>query len=220
MRRALLLSGGWPGHRPAETAAWAEDQLRSLGFEVERTADPYRLDGELGTYDLLVLGWSNVLTTEGLTKEQEHHLLSAVAAGTGVAGWHGMVASFRASLAYHLVIGGAFLEHPGGTDQVYRVTITDSEHEVTAGVRDFSVRTEQYYLQVDPNNRVLAETVFSGEHLPWLAGCRMPVAWVRTWGQGRVFYCAIGHRPADLAEPEVARMIRQGFGWAARDHVE
>jgi hypothetical protein len=195
-----------------------------LGFEVEVTGDPYRLDGELGGYDLLVLGWSNVLTTEGLTREQESSLLSAVAGGTGVAGWHGMAASFRASLAYHLVIGGAFLEHPGGADQRYAVTITDREHEVTAGVRDFAVETEQYYLHVDPKNRVLAETVFSGEHLPWLAGRRMPVAWVRTWGRGRVFYCAVGHRPDDLALPEVARLIRQGFAWAARtparDHVE
>lgn len=215
--RVLLLSGGWPGHRPAQTASWAGEQLRSLGFDVEQTADPYRLDDDLGGYDLLVLGWSNVLTGEGLTGEQEDCLLRAVAAGTGVAGWHGMAASFRACRRYQLVVGGVFLDHPGGVGQRYDVTITDPGHAVTDGVRDFSVVTEQYYLHVDPNNHVLAETTFTGEHLPWLAGCRMPVAWVRNWGQGRVFYCAIGHGPQDLANPDVTTLIRQGFTWAARD---
>jgi uncharacterized protein len=215
--RVLLLSGGWPGHRPAETASWATGQLRELGFDVEQTADPFRLDDDLGGYDLLVLGWSHLLTTEGLTRAQEDALLRAVVNGTGVAGWHGMTASFFASRVYHLVVGGRFLDHPGGAGQRYDVTITDPGHEVTAGVRDFSVVTEQYYMHVDPTNHVLAETTFSGEPLPWLAGRRMPVAWVRNWGKGRVFYCAIGHRPEDLADPNVTTMIRQGFAWAARD---
>jgi uncharacterized protein len=210
-----VLSGGWPGHRPGETAGWARELLVGLGFGVEVTGDPYRLDAGLGGYDLVVLGWSNVVAEE-LTREQEEYLLSAVEAGTGVAGWHGMTASFQGSRAYQLLVGGAFLEHPGGVGQAYDVTIVDAGHEITEGVRDFSVVSEQYYMHVDPNNRVLAETTFSGEHRAPLAGCRMPVVWVREWGRGRVFYCAIGHRPEDLARPEVTRLIRQGFGWAAR----
>lgn len=218
MTRVLYLYGGWPGHRPAEVAEWATEQLHRLGFDVEHTQDPFRLDDDLGRYDLLVLGWTQALTTEDLTPAQEECLLRAVAAGTGVAGWHGMAASFRASLPYHLVIGGAFVEHPGGEGypQPYDVTIVDREHEVTAGVRDFSAATEQYYMHTDPNNHVLAETVFSGEHLPWLEGRRMPVAWVRTWGGGRVFYSAIGHSPDDLRDPDVTRLVRQGMAWAAR----
>jgi type 1 glutamine amidotransferase len=31
---------------------------------------------------------------------------------------------------------------------------------VTQGVEDFEVRSEQYYMQVDPNIHVLAETTF------------------------------------------------------------
>jgi type 1 glutamine amidotransferase len=218
MTRVLYLCGGWPGHRPYEVATWATEQLHQLGFEVEQTTDPYRLDDDLAGYDLLVLGWTQALTTENLTPGQEAALLRAVATGTGVAGWHGMAASFRASLPYHLVIGGAFIEHPGGEGypQPYDVTIVDRQHEVTAGVGDFAVASEQYYMHVDPNNHVLAETVFTGEHVPWLAGRRMPIAWVNTWGDGRVFYCSVGHRPQDLADPDVTRLVRQGLGWAAR----
>ena len=71
-------------------------------------------------------------------------------------------------------------------------------------------------MHVDPNNHVLAETVFSGEHIGWLDGARMPVAWVRRRGAGRVFYNAIGHTPEDLRAPDVTRLVRQGMQWAAR----
>lgn len=219
MKRVLYLYGGWPGHRPAEVARWAAGLLDELGFDVEFTEDPHRFDENLGHYDLVVVGWTQALTTEDLTPAQETCLLRAVAEGTGVAGWHGMAASFRASLPYHLVIGGAFIEHPGGEGfpQPYDVALVDRHHPVTSGVRDFSVASEQYYMHTDPNNHVLAETAFSGDHLPWLDGYRMPVAWVRTWGAGRVFYCSIGHTPEDLRDPDVTRLIRQGMAWAARD---
>jgi type 1 glutamine amidotransferase len=45
----------------------------------------------------------------------------------------------------------------------------------------------------------------------------MPVAYVKTFGQGRVFYETIGHTPADLADPDVTRLVAQGMSWAARD---
>jgi uncharacterized protein len=218
MTRVLYLYGGWPGHRPYEVAEWAREQLDLLGFDVEETQDPFRFEEDLTGYDLIVIGWTQALTTEDLTDAQEKSLLNAVQRGTGVAGWHGMAASFRSSLPYHLLIGGAFVEHPGGegVEVPYDVTIVDATHEVTADIENFKAATEQYYMHVDPNNHILAETVFTGDHLPWLDGARMPAAWVKQWGQGRVFYCAIGHFPSDLRDPQVTRLMRQGMAWAAR----
>jgi type 1 glutamine amidotransferase len=63
---------------------------------------------------------------------------------------------------------------------------------------------------------VLAETTFTGDQLPWLEGKKMPQAWTRTWGAGRVFYSAIGHDLDDLENPAVTRLVSQGFAWAAR----
>ena len=218
VKHALFLYGGWPGHQPYKVAAWARGLLASLDFQVEEVQDPFRLEDDLTRYDLVVLGWTQALTTEDLSEAQERSLQTAVSQGVGVAGWHGMAASFRASLQYSLLIGGSFLEHPGGegTPVPYPVLITDHSHPVTDGVTDFTAASEQYYMHVDPNNHVLAETVFTGEHISWLDGMRMPVAWARTWGAGRVFYNAIGHTPEDLQAPEVTKLIRQGLQWAAR----
>ena len=219
MTKVLFLYGGWPGHRPYEVAEWATSLLHDdLGFTVDATTDPFRLEEDLTKFDLVVFGWTQALTTEDLTDKQERSLLHAVSNGTGVGGWHGMAASFRSSLPYHFVTGSAFIEHPGGeaVEVPYPVTVIDRNHEVTAGVQNFTAATEQYYLHIDPSVHVLAETVFSGEHLPWLDGIRMPVAYVKTFGQGRVFYETIGHQPSDLEAPDVTRLVRQGLNWAAR----
>ena len=218
MTNVLYLYGGWPGHYPYDIAAWSRDLFDELDFDVEESQDIFTLDRDLSGYDLIVLGWNNALTTEDLSDSQEKNLLDAVAAGTGVAAWHGAAAAFRASLKYHFLLGGDFIEHPGGEayPQPYRVTITDRDHEVTADVEDFDVASEQYYMHADPNNHVLAETVFTGEHLPWLEGLRSPVSWVRDWGTGRVFYHSIGHTPADLANPNIRRLTKQGLRYAAR----
>jgi type 1 glutamine amidotransferase len=129
-----------------------------------------------------------------------------------------MTAAFRSSLPYHLLTGAAFIEHPGGEGVPvrYDVNIVDRDHPVTAGVEDFEVASEQYYMHVDPSVHVLATTTFSGEHLPWIDGVVMPTVYVRTWGEGRVFYSAPGHGPDDLKNPPVERLVRQGLDWAAR----
>jgi type 1 glutamine amidotransferase len=220
MTRTLSLFGGWPGHSPSQIGAWTRGILDELGHQVDETSDMFALDADLTGYDLIILGWNNALTTEDLTEAQEAALLGAVEGGTGVAAWHGAAAAFRSSLAYHFLLGGDFIEHPAGEGypQPYDVTIVDHDHPITAGVGDFSVASEQYYMHVDPNNHVLAETTFTGEHLPWLAGHRMPQAWVRRWGGGRVFYHAIGHTVADLDDPDVRRLTARGIAWAARSN--
>jgi type 1 glutamine amidotransferase len=200
-------------------AAWTRELIDDLGYAVEETQDIFSLDRDLSNYDLIILGWNNALTTEDLSDSQEDNLLAAVEAGTGVAAWHGAAAAFRASLRYHLMLGGDFVAHPAGEGypQPYTVNITDASHPVTEGVNDFPVASEQYYMHTDHNNTVLAETTFSGEHFEWLDGLRSPVAWVRTWGKGRVFYHSIGHTPQDLEGDDVRRLTKQGIAWATRN---
>jgi type 1 glutamine amidotransferase len=218
MARVLYLFGGWPGHNPYGTAEWARGLFEELQFEVDETNDIYSLDQDLTRYDLLVLNWNNGLLAEALTPSTEQHLLSAVEAGTGVAAWHGAGAAFRLSVKYHWLLGADVLDHPAGEGvrHPYRMTITDRDHEVTQGLDDFDVASEQYYMNVDPNVHVLAEARFDGLHMPWIEGRRMPQIWTNQWGSGRVFYNAIGHYIEDLQSPAVTQITKQGFAWAAR----
>ncbi len=105
LKSALLIWGGWPGHSPKECADMFAPWLESQGFSVEvsDTLDAYRDADRLKELSLIVPIW-----TQGeITKEQETNLLSAVASGVGISGWHGCMGdSFRMSTDYQFMVGG------------------------------------------------------------------------------------------------------------------
>jgi uncharacterized protein len=213
-KRALMVVGGWEGHQPRETAAIFAAVLEADGYAVRRSdsLDAF-LDGEgLAATDLVV----PIYTMSAITPEQEAGILRAVEAGTGLAGWHGgMCDAFRNNPNWQFMTGGQWVAHPGNVID-YEVRITRPDHPITAGLADFRMHSEQYYMHVDPANEVLATTIFSGEHAPWIAGVEMPVVWTKPYGAGKVFYCSLGHVAADFDVPEARELVRRGMRWATR----
>ena len=214
MKSALFVCGGWEGHEPEKTAGIFASLLKNNGYgvEVSGTLDSYLDEEKMGSYDLVVQVWS----MGEISAEQEKGLLEAVKGGVGLAGWHGGLAdSFRDNPNYQFMVGGQFVAHPGGIVD-YEVNIADREDPITAGLEDFKMRSEQYYLHVDPHVAVLATTTFSGDHAPWIEGAVVPVAWKKRWGEGRVFYCSLGHVAADFDVPEARELVGRGMLWASR----
>jgi len=119
--------------------------------------------------------------------------------------------------SYSLIsqVGGQWVAHPGNIIP-YHVTITNHDHPITSGLSDFDMRSEQYYLHVDPNNNVLATTTFSAEYCDWIEGTVMPVVWTRMWGKGRVSYTSLGHVAKDFDVPEAREIVRRGLLWASK----
>lgn len=214
MKKALMVWGGWEGHEPKQCVDIFAPILQQEGFEVRisDTLEVYTERDYLRSLSLVVPVW----TMGTITEEQERGLLAAVESGVGIAGWHGgMGDSFRNNCDYQFMVGGQWVVHPGGVID-YRVNIVKPEDPIVAGLSDFDMHSEQYYMHVDPSNEVLATTTFTGEHCPWIEGVVMPVAWKRRYGAGRVFYCSLGHVAADFQVPEAKEMVKRGMLWAAR----
>lgn len=214
MQKALVVYGGWDGHEPKETTAIFADYLRQQGFDVrvEDKLDVYTEEEYMKSLSLVVPCW----TAGQLEGEQQKGLMEAVASGVGMAGWHGgMCDAFRASCDYQFMTGGQWVAHPGGIID-YTVNITKPEDPIVEGLSDFQMHSEQYYLHVDPSNEVLATTTFDGSVHPWVDGCVMPQVWKRVWGQGRIFYSALGHVAKDFDVPEAKTIMERGLLWAAR----
>jgi type 1 glutamine amidotransferase len=211
---ALFVCGGWEGHEPGKSAEIFARILRGKGYEVEisYTLDSYLDEDRMSALDLIVQVWS----MGEITGEQERGLLEAVKGGVGLAGWHGGLAdSFRNNPNFQFMVGGQFVAHPGNVIE-FEVNIVDRANPITAGLEDFEMRSEQYYMHVDPHNHILATTTFSGEHAPWIEGATLPVAWTKRWGEGRVFYCSLGHDAADFEVPEARELVQRGMLWASR----
>lgn len=213
MKSALMTWGGWNGHEPKQCVDIFAPILRQEGYAVEvtDTLDCYLDEEKLRSLDLIVQVW----TMSSITGDQERGLLEAVKGGVGFAGWHGGSAdSFRNNTDYQFMVGGQWVAHPGGVID-YRVNITKPDDPIVAGLQDFPMHSEQYYMHVDPSNEVLATTTFGGEYAPWIEGTVMPVAWKRMWGQGRVFYSSLGHVATDFDVPEAREIMRRGMLWAS-----
>jgi len=213
-KKALIVFGGWDGHQPRETAELIAGDLKKEGFEVELsdTLDAFK-DGErLKTLNLIVPHW----TMGEISNDQSKALREAIESGVGLGGIHGgMGDAFRGNTEYQFMVGGQFVAHPdNGKD--YTVQIVKKSDPIVAGLNDFAVHSEQYYMHVDPSNEVLATTTFESASAPWVNGTVMPVVWKRKYGQGRVFYQSIGHSTKELQITEVREITRRGLLWAAR----
>ena len=207
LKKALIVWGGWEGHSPKAVADILAGLLRRNDFEVtlSDTLDAYK-NLNLSDFNLIVPNW----TMGTITDEQLQPLLAAVKGGVGIAGLHGgMCDSFRATPDYQFMTGGQWVAHPGNDGVDYTVYIDGEASPITEGLTDFPVKSEQYYMHVDPVNTVLATTRF-GEVV-------MPVVWTKMWGAGRVFYSSLGHTPAIVQMPQTLTLMERGMLWAARD---
>lgn len=216
MKKALVVAGGWEGHEPEKCAALFADLLREKEYEVEisDTLDVYLEAEKLAALDLIVHIW----TMGHISDEQFKGLNEAVRSGVGLAGFHGgMCDSFRGNIDYQWMTGGQFLSHPGNI-KAYSVQIVDGENEITRGLGDFQMNSEQYYMMTDPGNRVLATSTFTSglEDAPWVEGTVMPVVWTKMWGAGRVFYNNLGHVAADFEVHEAREITLRGLLWASK----
>lgn len=214
-RSALVVWGGWEGHEPKQCVEIFIPWLEANGFKVEvsHTLDAYLDPAKLKTLDLIV----HIVTMSDIKPEQEKNLEEAVKGGVGLAGWHGGLGdAHRSAVEYQFMVGGQWVAHPGGVID-YEVDIVKPGDPIVKGLKPkFKMRSEQYYMHVDPIVEVLATTTFSGAHAPWIEGVVMPVTWKKMYGKGRVFYTSVGHVAADFDVPEAREMVKRGLLWAAR----
>ena len=212
-KKILFVYGGWKGHEPNESVDVFVPWMKSEGAEVtvSDSLDSYLDKKLMGSLDLIVQIW----TMGTITGDQEKALLTAVKRGVGLAGWHGGTGdAFRNNTEFQFMVGGQWVAHPGGVID-YTVQIRNKKDPVTKDLSDFAMHSEQYYMHVDPNVKVLATTKFSNEHAPWTGGSVIPVVWKKYYGEGRVFYSSLGHVMKDFKVPEAMEIMKRGIRWAA-----
>ncbi len=215
-KKALIVHGGWDGHEPSKVAEIFSGVLQDSGFatEISGTLDSFPDYEKLRGLHLIIPVW----TMGKITNEQVEGVSRAVASGTGLAGNHGgMCDAFRESVLWQFITGGNWVSHPGGDGIEYVVNIRNGSSPIAEGISDFRVKSEHYYLHVDPAVEVLATTRFPV--VPWYHSTNgqvdMPVVWTKRWGHGRVFYNSLGHHADVFDIPEALEIMKRGMLWAA-----
>jgi len=215
-RKAIIIAGGWEGHEPIKVAELFKEMLEKHNFRVEisQTLESYSDADNLKKYDLIVPCWTMAQLPDGYEK----NISEALSNGTGMAGCHGgMCDSFRSNTEWQFMTGAQWVSHPGGIFE-YKVNIKKSSSSpVIQGAEDFVIKSEQYYLHIDPAVEVLATTKFEVTSEPHSANgaVDMPVIFTKKWGKGRIFYFSIGHTAKDFENESAKKLMENGMLWAA-----
>ena len=226
-KNIIYVYGGMNGHSPKESVNLFVPILEKEGASVKvfDNFSVYEDEKLMNEADLIIQIFTDAFTSDPrMNNDQFKGLRNALINGTGFAGWHGGLGDSSPNPLYHFIVGGDFVSHPGELKEMktaeYEVKIYDSEDYITNGISDFKISgSEQYYMMIDPNVKVLAVSEFKLNNWPTkeneIKGSFMPVIWKKNYGKGRVFYSSIGHYLKEFQIPEVLTMQMRGFRWAS-----
>ncbi|NLS97780.1 MAG: ThuA domain-containing protein [Planctomycetaceae bacterium] len=216
-------------------------------FETTVTVDIEQLMPEnLAKYDVLVLNNNcsvgprrNLFLDElernpkyaDMTAEQrqaksdtlEQSMLDFVAGGKGLVVVHGAPTLLNNSPKYTEMVGGAFDYHP--PNQEVTVQTVDEDHPLVAafkGKGPFIHRDEPYCFNGAYEKmafRPLLSMDVEGLNDPKgrVGELKRYVAWIKPFGEGRVFYCSPSHFPESYESSTMLQFILDGVQYAAGD---
>lgn len=220
--KILLLTGGARNHHGyRDQAFYLASALEDTGrYEVTLAEDAAILETPaLDKYDLLIVNADRRDDEFKFTQGQQEAIFRYVKAGHGYVSIHGADNAAKDWLpAWREMLGGVF-SHVGLPDSktkkgTFRIKIAKTDDPIAQGLNDFEIKDElYYYIQMQPGVDPIATTDHDGK--TW------PVAWTRTYGQGRVFHTPLGHRDFGpgkddpIRHPSLLKMVLQGVDWVA-----
>jgi type 1 glutamine amidotransferase len=157
---------------------------------------------------------------KGFNPEQQKAFVALLEKGIGVVALHHTLAAHQDWSEYQKIIGGKYFtgprkvdgkEVPGSTfqhDVDMKIGIADADHPITRGMKPFEIHDEAYAgYATDPAAAVLLTT----DH----PKSNREVAWVKTYGNSRVFYLQLGHDHLAYENASFSKLVARGIRWSA-----
>ncbi len=226
--RVLVVSGAnnhdWQFTTPA-IEAFLEETGR---FEVDTTEKPAETlaDAEgLAKYEVLFLNYNG----DRWGEPAETNFLAAVRAGAGVVVLHAANNAFPGWVEYERLVGDLWRDGTGhGRFHAFDVDLVVRTHPITAGLDGLPAHPDELYHSLvhtpGVERTVLAEAPSSVESGG--TGRREPVAFVLSYGEGRIFHTPLGHvwpgvpeTRASIEDPALQRLLVRATEWVATGQV-
>lgn len=182
--------------------------------------------GGLDEFDAVMF---NNTTRLSFDSKQQKTLINFAVSGKGVCGIHAATDNFYLKEnpgwpEAGEMMGGWFAGHPWGGGGTWAVQIEEPDHPLNAAFQGqgFWIKDEIYQMK-DPYTR---------ENLRILVGLDMTkkenqrggrpdndnaISWIREFGDGRVFYCSLGHNNFIFWTPHVLQHYLDGIQYALGD---
>jgi uncharacterized protein (TIGR03437 family) len=221
-RRILYLTATY-GFRHGDAIDASVDVFQQLAAEsgvltIDHTEDVSLINAaNLRNYDAVYFFTSGELP---LSDQQKADLLDYVRSGHGFGGSHSATDSNYSWPEYGDLIGGIFDGHPWAQEAA--VDVEDPQSPLVAHAAPGFRFTEEFYqFRGFSRDRVRVLLTLDTRSVDMSApGINrtdgdFPLAWVRPYGNGRVFYSAFGHFPDSFRLQPIRTMLRQALLWLA-----
>jgi putative membrane-bound dehydrogenase-like protein len=198
----ILFLGDQGHHRPVDRFKQLEPALAAAHIRYTYTETLDDLNPEkLAGYDCIAIYANHTK----ISPAQEKSLMDFVSNGGGLVALHCASYCFLNSTNYLELVGARFKSHKTGD---FEETVLKSDHPVLQGVSPIKSWDETYVHEKHNTNRlVLAERVEGDHHEPY--------TWIRTSGEGRVFYTAWGHDQRTWSNTNFLRMVINAIEWTS-----
>jgi uncharacterized protein len=221
--RQLLYVTHSAGYRH-EVLPYSQEVMQCLGresgaFEATTTDDVSTVDwNDLGGYDAIAFCTTGELP---ISDEGKNNLISFVRGGKGFIGIHNATDTFYKFAPYGEMVGGYFNGHPWHQD--VGIIVEDHNHPATRHLPDHFTINDEIYTHRDwsrQRTRVLMRLDMTSVDASLAAGKRddqdVAMAWCHDFGQGRVFYTALGHGMPTWTDERFHQHLLGGIQWAMR----
>lgn len=218
---------------PYGAYALAEMGKRTGAYEAVVSDDAaYFGKDQIGQFDGIMMLSTTMDLFENEPREQEYRksFLEYVRSGKGLMGIHAATDCFYNWKDYGDMMGGYFDGHPWNSNSTVTVKIDDPAHPVVKPFmgRKFDITDEIYQFAPEPYSREKLRVLLSLDITPGSKtemtrdGIKrtdgdFAVAWVRDYGDGRVFYCSLGHNTSVFQNPTVLKHYLAGIQFALGD---
>ena len=244
-RRVLIFSLAW-GYKH-ESIAWGKTVFdlmarKTDAFEAVLSEDIAMFEPEnLCLFDAVVFNNTNneIFLPENFdslsTVEQEkaraydavlkQSFTDYLTVGGGLAVIHAGVASFREWSEFGEIIGARFDNHPWNAGSTVTLKKDEPDHPL---IHTFQARfkvTDEIYQMKDPYSRekcrvlISVDTSRTDMTVPNIhrTDGDFPITWIKPYGKGRVFYCALGHQKPIFWNRIILQHFLDGIQYAVGD---
>jgi hypothetical protein len=210
-----------PVKREREELAPAEVAVNQLGqtsglFSVDCTQDPARdlTPENLKNYDIVFFytqGPDLEIPDENLEFFISKWLMQK---GHGFVATHSATDTYGGYQPYWDMIGGTFDGHPWNAGDTVAISVHDTKHPGSrVWGEEFTIKDEIYQYQHWQPEKVRVLMSLNMAKCELKKPYHVPVAWVKNYGDGKVFYTNLGHNTETWANKQFIESLLGGIKW-------
>jgi len=206
--------------RPDGALSPAEQAITDLGiasnlFRVDCTQDAAKdfTKENLQNYDIVFFYTTGDLPIDEATRDYFFNDWLKQK-GHGFIGAHSAADTYHNYQPYWDMIGGTFDGHPWGAGETVTITVHDTEHPLSKPWgEEFTLKDEIYKFKNWQPEKVRVLMSLNMAKTALKEPYHVPIAWVKEYGEGKVFHMSLGHREDVWTNPTYMESMLGGIKW-------